>query len=247
MRAMRSSADFPSLRNVKEVLLSDESELSAYGIGLAAAGRGNRLLLEQDQPALGLRLNLGSAVNSTVVIGQSDPFDGVVTIGGTGNIVCFSGVSDRQGRARVKINMDGNNSLAHIGTGFTSIDSHLIIVGNERCITIGADCMLSWGVTLHNYDHHTIFDMESGEELNPPGDLRIGRHVWLGQDVISAGGATVGDGSIIGARSVVTRDIESGCLAVGTPAKVIRTGVSWTRQRFGNADAIAAVRAALAS
>jgi acetyltransferase-like isoleucine patch superfamily enzyme len=114
-------------------------------------------------------------------------------------------------------------------------------------MTIGPDCMLSWGITLHNYDHHTIFDMATGDELNPPADLRIGRHVWLGQDVMSTGGATVGDGCIIGARSVITRDIEPHSLAVGAPAKAIRSGVSWTRQRLGNPDAIASVRAMLAS
>ena len=51
----------------------------------------------------------------------------------------------------------------------------------------------------------------------------LGRNVWLGVRVIVLKGVTIGDNAVIGAGSVVTRDIPANCLAAGVPAKVIRT------------------------
>ena len=44
-------------------------------------------------------------------------------------------------------------------------------------------------------------------------------------------GATIGSGAVIGARAMVTRDVPSNAIAVGMPAKVVRAGVKWTRER----------------
>ena len=50
----------------------------------------------------------------------------------------------------------------------------------------------------------------------------IGNNVWLCRNVCIMPGVTVGDGSVIGANSIVTRDIPAGVFAAGSPAKVIR-------------------------
>lgn len=50
----------------------------------------------------------------------------------------------------------------------------------------------------------------------------IGDNCWLASNVVVCGGVTVGEGSVIGAGSVVTRDIPPGCLAAGNPCRVIR-------------------------
>jgi acetyltransferase-like isoleucine patch superfamily enzyme len=51
----------------------------------------------------------------------------------------------------------------------------------------------------------------------------IGSNVWLGAAAVVLPGVSVGDDSIIGAGSVVTRDIPSGVVAVGSPCRVVRT------------------------
>jgi acetyltransferase-like isoleucine patch superfamily enzyme len=51
--------------------------------------------------------------------------------------------------------------------------------------------------------------------------------VWLGRDVLVLKGATIGEGSIIGARAVVTGAIPAFVSAVGTPARVVRENVEW--------------------
>ena len=52
--------------------------------------------------------------------------------------------------------------------------------------------------------------------------MTIGKRVWLGGDVKLVGGVTVGDDTIIGAGSIVTKDIPSGVIAAGNPCRVIR-------------------------
>ena len=50
----------------------------------------------------------------------------------------------------------------------------------------------------------------------------IGNNVWIGENVCILLGVTIGDGCIIGANSVVNKDIPKDCIAVGSPAKVIK-------------------------
>jgi acetyltransferase-like isoleucine patch superfamily enzyme len=57
----------------------------------------------------------------------------------------------------------------------------------------------------------------------------IGDHVWLAAESAVLKGASVGDHSTVGFRSVVTSGIPAHSLAVGIPARVIRSGVTWSR------------------
>ena len=61
----------------------------------------------------------------------------------------------------------------------------------------------------------------SGLEFGRP--IRIGRNVWIGAGAIILPRVTVGDDALIGADSIVTRDVPAGMTAVGNPAR-IRTG-----------------------
>lgn len=96
-------------------------------------------------------------------------------------------------------------------------------------IHVGRDCMFSSEIRVMTTDHHVIRDAATGERINPPEDVVIGDHVWVGRGVQMIKGARVGDGSVIGARALVTGEIPPGCLAVGVPAKVIRSGIVWER------------------
>jgi acetyltransferase-like isoleucine patch superfamily enzyme len=58
-------------------------------------------------------------------------------------------------------------------------------------------------------------------ELGRP--VSIGSNVWIGAAAVVLAGVSVGDDSIIGAGSVVTHDIPSGVVAVGSPCRVVRT------------------------
>ena len=88
-------------------------------------------------------------------------------------------------------------------------------------VTIGADSLLGPNIGLYAVNHAT--DAEArihGACWSSP--IHIGRRVWLGGDVKVLAGVTIGDDTIIGAGSVVTKDIPSGVIAAGNPCRVLR-------------------------
>lgn len=98
-------------------------------------------------------------------------------------------------------------------------------------ITIGDDVLVGPGVQIITATHPLHPDERhprGGTEFGAPyrtqvAPVRIGNRVWIGAGSIILGGVTIGDGSTIGAGSIVTRDIPSMVVAVGQPAKVIRS------------------------
>src|SRR5262245_20977698 len=88
-------------------------------------------------------------------------------------------------------------------------------------VTIGDGTQIGPGVQLLAADHPRDAEKRRTlRELARP--VSIGANVWLGAASIVLPGVTVGDGSIIGAGTVVTRDSPGGVLAVGNPCRVVR-------------------------
>ena len=65
--------------------------------------------------------------------------------------------------------------------------------------------------------------VECGEQGAIVAPVRIGSNVWLGAKVTVVKGVSIGDNAIVGANAVVTRDIPPNAIAVGVPARVIRS------------------------
>jgi maltose O-acetyltransferase len=108
----------------------------------------------------------------------------------------------------------------HIGAG-TFINYNLTAL-DVATITIGADCMIGPNVQLLT-PTHPIDPAPRRAHLEAAQPIVIGDNVWLGGGVIVCPGVTIGEDSVIGAGSVVTRDIPAGVVAVGSPARVIRS------------------------
>ncbi|WP_348788819.1 sugar O-acetyltransferase [Leifsonia sp. NPDC080035] len=107
----------------------------------------------------------------------------------------------------------------HIGAG-TFINYNLTAL-DVATITIGTDCQIGPGVQLLT-PTHPIAPEPRRAHLEAALPITIGNNVWLGGGVIVCPGVTIGDDSVVGAGSVVTRDIPAGVVAVGSPARVIR-------------------------
>lgn len=116
-----------------------------------------------------------------------------------------------------------------IGDGCAFTHHTRVFLHEPGRISIGADCLVASGTLLMNSDIHPIFDLRTGERINGARDVSIGSRVWLGADVTALKGAAVGDGSIVGYRSVVTGAIPADSMAVGAPARVVRAGVRWAK------------------
>lgn len=89
-------------------------------------------------------------------------------------------------------------------------------------ITIGADCQIGPNVQLLT-PTHPIEPQPRRDKLEAARPITIGDNVWLGGGVIVCPGVSIGENSVIGAGSVVTRDIPANVVAVGNPARVIRS------------------------
>lgn len=89
-------------------------------------------------------------------------------------------------------------------------------------VEIGDDVMFGPGVHIYTATHPIDPDerTEGPEQALP---VRIGNQVWIGGSSVICPGVTIGEGTTIGAGSVVTKDIPPRVLAVGNPCRVMRT------------------------
>ena len=88
-------------------------------------------------------------------------------------------------------------------------------------VEIGAACQLATRVQLLTATHPVDpVARRAGWESGAP--IRLGDNVWLGGGVIVLPGVSIGDDTIVGAGSVVTRDLPAGVIAVGAPARPLR-------------------------
>jgi maltose O-acetyltransferase len=97
-----------------------------------------------------------------------------------------------------------------------------LVALDVAAITVGDDVQIGPNVQLLTATHPLGADLrrakwESGEPI------AIGANVWLGGGVIVLPGVTIGEDTVIGAGSVVTRDLPAGVVAMGNPARVART------------------------
>jgi acetyltransferase-like isoleucine patch superfamily enzyme len=107
-----------------------------------------------------------------------------------------------------------------------NFSDHVHIACTNR-VTIGDGVLSGSRVIVTDHDHGIYVGPEQSSPDVPPNEralssaqsVTIGRNVWLGDGVAVLGGAEIGEGSIIGANSVVKGPIPAYCIAVGAPAK----------------------------
>ena len=132
-----------------------------------------------------------------------------------------------------KVNI-GERCYIGAGTNLISINS----------IEIGNDVTISWGCTIYDHNSHSVNwserkndTLQSIEDINNGFDfiqnknwnvvksapIKIKDKVWIGFDVVILKGVTIGEGAVIGARSVVTKDVLPYTVVAGNPAMVVKT------------------------
>lgn len=92
---------------------------------------------------------------------------------------------------------------------------------DDTHIYIGSNTMIGPNVTIATAGHPILPELrKQAYQFNAP--VHIGKNCWLGAGVIVLPGITIGDNSVIGAGSVVTKDIPENVVAVGNPCRVLR-------------------------
>lgn len=131
------------------------------------------------------------------------------------------------------------NVVMQIGDDFTINGNYHIY--SRANIFIGKDCMFSYDISIRGDDGHSIFDILDRKNINSTDaicrerGIVIGNHVWVGERATILYNTEIGDGSIVGAMSLVKGKIPNNCTAAGIPAKILRRDVAWCRE-FGADD-----------
>lgn len=139
--------------------------------------------------------------NSTIEIGNNCAF--VST-----SVVNYRGISHKcilnTGREGAKIIIGDCCGFS----GVSIVADKLVLIGNN--VTVGADTIIG------DRDDHT--------ELYPsdPKPVIIEDNVWIGMHCVILKGVHIGENSIVGAGSIVTKDIPSNCVAAGVPCRIIK-------------------------
>jgi acetyltransferase-like isoleucine patch superfamily enzyme len=89
-------------------------------------------------------------------------------------------------------------------------------------VSIGDRCIIADALILDTDFHSTSVDRHALGAAVKCGPVVIGSNVWIANRVIVLRGVTVGDNSVVGAGSVVTRDVPAGVIVAGNPARIIR-------------------------
>lgn len=117
-----------------------------------------------------------------------------------------------------------NGATLSIGDG-TYLNEGCQILCKES-VTIGQGCAIAWGVNILDSDQHVLVENLKFEKPSKK-KICIGDHVWIGCNSIILKGVNIGDGAVIGAGSVVTRDVPSHTMVAGVPARLIHHDIDW--------------------
>lgn len=134
------------------------------------------------------------------------------------------------------------------GKGKINIGNNVYIGGatliSRSSIEIEDDVTMAWGITVYDHNSHSIYWEERKNDnrqcyidyKNHGGNglvnkdwshvvskpIKIGSKVWIGFDVVILKGVTIGEGAVVGAKSVVTKDVAPWTVVAGNPAIVVK-------------------------
>ncbi|MFS1526070.1 acyltransferase [Microbulbifer sp. 2304DJ12-6] len=109
---------------------------------------------------------------------------------------------------------------------FITIGNYVLIspgvrISAAHSIEIGDACMLAANVYISDSDWHGIYNRTRPFRCTAP--VRLGNNVWIGDSATICKGVSIGDHSVVGAGSIVTRDVPANMVVAGNPAKPVKT------------------------
>ena len=128
---------------------------------------------------------------------------------------------------KILCRIDYDAYLRHLGVNFTPHTVH--VYGRVEwqtepwIITLGKNVYITDGVKFITHDGSTLIYRQYSPDLEITKPIVVGNDVFIGNNVILLPGVTIGNNVVIGAGAVVSRDIPDNSLAVGVPAKVVKT------------------------
>lgn len=121
-----------------------------------------------------------------------------------------------------KLSAWGTEGFAEIKIGDNSAIGDRTEIHAGKYVEIGSNCNISWDVCIMDRDYHKF---NSPKEVIKP--VIIKDKVWIGCNSIIMKGVTIGEGAVVAAGSVVTKDVPAKAVVGGNPAKVIKEDIYW--------------------
>jgi galactoside O-acetyltransferase len=141
----------------------------------------------------------------------------------------------------VTIHLETPDAKVSIGDRVYMGNSSII---SKTSVTLGNDILVAWGVTFYDHDSHSLDYKERDRDIknayndfiNEKGNylknkdwstvnsapIKVEDHAWIGAEALILKGVTIGEGAVVGARSVVTKDVPPYTVVAGNPAKVVK-------------------------
>ncbi|CAD5250201.1 putative Transferase hexapeptide (Six repeat-containing protein) [Alteromonas sp. 38] len=180
-------------------LETEESDLP--GLNINFIGQGNKLVIGRNFKCSRLDINFFKD-NCTLFIGQN------VVLAGS-------------------LNFKGKNTQMSIGSGTKCNASLFANLGEDNDkISIGENCLFAQ-VKFRTSDSHKIMDIETGARINRSKDIVLEDRVWIAEDTLVKGGAHIGSGTVVGAKSFVSKELKQNCIYAGAPVRLIRENIRW--------------------
>jgi len=124
----------------------------------------------------------------------------------------------------VKLSCVGSpEKLAHLKVGRKCSIGDRTEIHCGDSVAIGDRVIIAWDCNILDRDYHSVD--ATAEHTGP---IVIGNDVWIGCRVIILKGVRIGDGAVVAAGSVVTRDVPEHTLVAGNPARIKKTIAGWT-------------------
>ena len=118
---------------------------------------------------------------------------------------------------------------SHINTPVTAVRPHMVSIGKNVVIMPGCLMMAAGGISIDDgamiaanvqliSNNHDLYE----RQIITCRPIHIGRNVWIGAGATILPGVTIGDNAVVGAASVVTKDVASDTIVAGNPARLIK-------------------------
>ena len=189
-------------------------------------GKGNRIVKRGSFNNAKIKIkgnnNIISFGNGTIV------YDIPITLRGNNCVLEIQdGVKILNRHRMCDILCEGNNVHIIIGKNTTIQSAHINAQEDNSEIVIGENCMFSEDIIIRTSDSHSILDNETGMRINVAKSVHIGNHVWIAARACILKGVSIGDNSIVGVGSIVTRNVPNNVIVAGNPATIKKENINW--------------------
>ncbi|MFF9123302.1 acyltransferase [Streptomyces sp. NPDC014889] len=190
--------------------------------------QGNQIVYDGEIREDKIDIRFKGSNNTLIISPKADIKDLLVTFSGDNGQIEIGPTTKKRAGLRFELRC-GHESRIWIGENVGCAGRTFISAVEGVSVSIGDDVMFAKNIEVRGDDTHPIFDVRTEKRVNPSQSIVVGEHVWIAKHAVVMGGVTIGNGSVIGFRSIVTSSIPNNCVAVGAPARVVRRDIAWER------------------